>query len=143
LIDTLYCQLLSGKEREMVRVLIADDSTPIRERIIKLLSILSDVEIVGEAIDGIETAVLAHKTQPDVVILDLHMPKLSGLEILPRLKELDPEPVVLVLTNYSSGPMKAMCTRNGADFFFDKSTEFEKAIAVIEGMCTQQAQGVH
>jgi DNA-binding NarL/FixJ family response regulator len=131
---TLYCQLLSGKEREMVKVLIADDSTPIRERIIKLLSDLSNVEIAGEAIDGIETAVLAHKTRPDVIILDLHMPKLSGLEILSRLKELSPSPTVVVLTNYSAGPMKAMCTRKGADYFFDKSTEFEKALTVIEGM---------
>ena len=118
----------------MVKVIIADDNTPIRERIIKLLSGLSDVEIAGEALDGVETAVMVRRTHPDVVILDLQMPKLSGLEILPRLKEMDPPPVVVVLTNYSSGPMKAMCTRKGADYFFDKSTEFEKAIAVIEGM---------
>jgi DNA-binding NarL/FixJ family response regulator len=118
----------------MVKVVIADDNTPIRERIIKLLSGLSEVEIVGEAIDGVETAVMVRKAHPDIVILDLQMPKLSGLEILPRLKELEPPPIVVVLTNYSSGPMKAMCTRKGADFFFDKSTEFEKAIAVIEGM---------
>ena len=127
----------------MVKVLIADDSTPIRERIIKLLLSISNIEISGEAIDGIETAVLARKTQPDVVILDLQMPKLSGLEILPRLKEMDPSPVIVVLTNYATSPMKAMCTRKGADFFFDKSTEFEKAIAVIEGMCTARAQEVH
>ena len=123
----------------MLKVLIADDSAPIRERIIKLLSDLSNVEIAGEAIDGIETAVLVRKTKPDLVILDLQMPKLSGLEILPRLKEIDPPPVVVVLTNYSSGPMKAMCVRKGADFFFDKSTEFEKAIAVIEKMSIDRA----
>ena len=123
----------------MLKVLIADDSAPIRERIIKLLSDLSNVEIAGEAIDGIETAVLVRKTKPDLVILDLQMPKLSGLEILPRLKEIDPSPVVVVLTNYSSGPMKAMCVRKGADFFFDKSTEFEKAIAVIEKMSIDRA----
>jgi DNA-binding NarL/FixJ family response regulator len=118
----------------MVKVLIADDSTPIRERIVKLLTTLPDVEIVGEAIDGIETAVLVRKTKPEVVILDLQMPKLSGLEILPRLKEIEPPPVVVVLTNFSTSPLKAMCTRKGADFFFDKSTEFEKAIAVVEKM---------
>lgn len=123
----------------MLKVLIADDSTPIRERIIKLLSDLSNVEIAGEAIDGIETAVLVRKTKPDLVILDLQMPKLSGLEILPRLKEMDPPPVIVVLTNYSTGPMKAMCVRKGADFFFDKSTEFEKAIAVIETMSADSA----
>ena len=123
----------------MVKVVIADDNTPIRERIIKLLSDIPNVEIVGEAIDGVETAVIVRKTHPDVVILDLQMPKLSGLEILPRLKEMDPSPVIVVLTNYSTSPMKAMCTRKGADHFFDKSTEFEKAIAVIETMSTDPA----
>lgn len=123
----------------MLKVLIADDSDPIRERIIKLLSTLADVEIVGEAIDGIETAVQVRKTKPDIVILDLQMPKLSGLEILPRIKEMDPPPAIVVLTNYSTSPMKAMCTRKGADFFFDKSTEFEKAIAVIERMSQSRA----
>ena len=122
-----------------MKVVIADDNTPIRERIIKLLSDLPNVEIVGEAIDGVETAVIVRKTHPDVVILDLQMPKLSGLEILPRLKEMDPSPVIVVLTNYSTSPMKAMCTRKGADHFFDKSTEFEKAIAVIETMSTDPA----
>jgi DNA-binding NarL/FixJ family response regulator len=124
----------------MVKVIIADDSTPIRERIVKLLSDIPNVEIVGETIDGIETAVQVRKLKPNIVILDLQMPKLSGLEILPRLKEIEPSPVIVVLTNYSTSPMKAMCTRKGADFFFDKSTEFEKAIDVIEGMSTAQAQ---
>jgi DNA-binding NarL/FixJ family response regulator len=123
----------------MLKVIIADDSNPIRERIIKLLSDLPNVEIVGEAIDGVETAVMVRKTHPDIVILDLQMPKLSGLEILPRLKEMDPPPVIVVLTNYSTSPMKAMCVRKGADYFFDKSTEFEKAIAVIEKMSTDRA----
>jgi DNA-binding NarL/FixJ family response regulator len=117
-----------------MKVIIADDSTQIRERIIKFLSSVPNVEIVGEAIDGVETAVLVRKTKPDIVILDLQMPKLSGLEILPRIKEIIPSPVVIVLTNFSTGPLKAMCMREGADFFFDKSNEFEKAIEIIEKM---------
>jgi DNA-binding NarL/FixJ family response regulator len=123
----------------MVKVIIADDSTPIRERIIKFLSSVPNVEIAGEAIDGVETAVLVRKTKPDVVILDLQMPKLSGLEILSRIKEVVPPPVVVVLTNFSTGPLKAMCVKKGADFFFDKSTEFEKAITVIEKMSDAQS----
>jgi hypothetical protein len=46
---------------------------------------------------------------------------------------------VVVLTNFSTGPLKAMCIRKGADFFFDKSTEFEKAVAVVEGMADAHA----
>ncbi len=89
-------------------------------------------ETAGEATDGVEAAVTVRKTKPDVVVLVLQMPKLSGLEILPRIKEVILPPLVAVLTNFSTGPLKVMCIRKGADFFFDKSTEFEKAIAVIE-----------
>ena len=116
----------------MLKVVIADDSTEIRDRISSMVSSIPGVEIAGEAIDGVEAAVILRRTKPDVVILDLHMPKISGLEILPAVKEIDPPPIIVVLTNYSTSPLKAMCLKRGADYFFDKSTEFEKAIAVIE-----------
>jgi DNA-binding NarL/FixJ family response regulator len=123
----------------MLKIVIADDSTPVRQRIVKLLASIGNVEVVGEAIDGIEAAVMIRKKVPDVVLLDLNMPKLSGLEILPRIKEAVAPPVVVVLTNHSTSPLRSMCIRNGADFFFDKTTEFESAIAVIEKMCKAQA----
>ena len=116
----------------MLKVVIADDSTEIRDRISSMVSSIPGVEIAGEAIDGVEAAVILRRTKPDLVILDLHMPKISGLEILPAVKEIDPPPIIVVLTNYSTSPLKAMCLKRGADYFFDKSTEFEKAIAVIE-----------
>ena len=82
----------------MVKVIIADDSNPIRERIIKLLSDLPNVEIVGEAIDGVETAVIVRKTHPDVVILDLQMPKLSGLSTIPELRQINPNIKIIGMT---------------------------------------------
>jgi len=60
--------------------------------------------------------------------------RVGGLDILPRIKETTPPPIVVVLTNFSTSPLRAMCARKGADFFFDKSTEFEKAIAVVESV---------
>ncbi len=118
----------------MVRVIIADDSTPIRERIIKMLSSIPNVEVAGEAIDGAEAIVKIREKKPDLVILDLQMPKISGLELLPELKAMDPSPLILVLTNYSSEYFRRACARLGADYFFDKSTEFDKAIEVIGKM---------
>ena len=123
----------------MVRVAIADDSEAIRERIKAMVSLIPGVEVVGEAIDGVETAIMVHKIKPDVLILDLQMPKLSGLEILSRVKETVPTPIVVVLTNFSTSPLKAMCLQKGADYFFDKSTEFEKAIALIEKIAVAPA----
>ena len=118
----------------VMRIFIADDSAAIRERLVKLLSSIRGVEVVGVAIDGVETMLSVRKTKPDLVILDLQMPTLSGLEILPEIKEMSPSPIVMVLTNFSSHPHRGMCAKLGADYFFDKSTEFEKAIKVIENM---------
>jgi chemotaxis response regulator CheB len=99
-------------------------------------------ETAGEATDGVEAAVLVRKTKPDAVVLVLQMPKLSGLEILPRIKEVILPPLVAALTNFSTGPLKVMCIRKGADFFFDKSTEFEKAISVIESESDARAHAL-
>lgn len=118
----------------MIRVFIADDSAAIRERIIKVLSSLQNVEVVGEAVDTVEAEILIRELKPDLVILDLLMPKRGGLEILRKIKEINPVPIVLVLTNFSTAPSRAVCAKLGADYFFDKSTEFEKAIRVIENM---------
>lgn len=119
----------------MVRVFIADDSTPIRERIIKMLTSVPDVKVVGEAIDGAEAIVKIREKKPDLVILDLQMPKISGLEFLPVLKAMDPSPRILVLTNFSSKYIRKACASMGADYLFDKSTEFDEAIEMIKKWC--------
>jgi DNA-binding NarL/FixJ family response regulator len=72
------------------------------------------------------------EAKPDLVILDLQMPKANGLEILPLIKGLSSPPLVMVLTNYATTRHREACAKLGADYFFDKSREFEKAIEVIE-----------
>jgi DNA-binding NarL/FixJ family response regulator len=123
-----------------MKIIVADDSITIRQRIVKLLATIPNLEVIAEASDGIEASILIRKLKPDLVVLDLNMPKLSGLQLLPSLKEMVAPPIVVVLTNYSTAPLKAMCIRSGADFFFDKSTEFENAIRSIEKLCAAPAQ---
>ena len=118
----------------MMRILIADDSAVVRARLISLLADLRGIEVVGQAEDAIEARNLAEKLRPDVAILDLRMPKGSGADVLSDLKKLNPTPKVIMLTNYPHPENRKKCMDGGADYFFDKSNEFQKVVSVLMGM---------
>lgn len=114
-----------------IRVLIVDDSKVIRDRLVYILSIIEEVEFVGEAADT-STALLLHETtNPDFVILDLGLPGEGGFSVLREIKSKTPATMVAVLTSYSHVAYRERCLEFGADYFFDKSTEFEKIKAVL------------
>jgi DNA-binding NarL/FixJ family response regulator len=117
-----------------MKLFVADDSATIRERIVKILLEVPNAVVVGEASDGLETMRGIPVSMPDLVILDLQMPNGGGIEILPQIKKLSPPPLVMVLTNYATSRHREACEKLGADYFFDKSREFEKAIDVIENL---------
>jgi DNA-binding NarL/FixJ family response regulator len=83
-----------------IRVLIADDHALVREGIAAFLRLCDDIEVVGEASDGIEVIERAHKVKPDIVLMDISMPKLGGLEATVELKKADPNIKIIVLTQY-------------------------------------------
>ena len=117
-----------------MRILIADDSAVVRARLISLLADLRGIEVVGQAEDAIQARNLAEKLRPDVAILDLRMPKGSGADVLSDLKKLNPTPKVIMLTNYPHPENRKKCMDEGADYFFDKSNEFQKVVSVLMGM---------
>jgi DNA-binding NarL/FixJ family response regulator len=123
-----------GFGRRKMRILIADDSVIVRERLINLLTELQGVEIVAQAEDAMEARGLAEKLKPDLAILDLRMPKGSGADVLFDLKRLVPSPLVIMLTNYPHAENRKKCMEGGADFFLDKSTEFQKVVSVVKEM---------
>ncbi len=83
-----------------IRVLIADDHSLVREGIAAFLRMCDDIEVVGEASDGIEAIERVHKLKPDIVLMDIAMPKLGGLEATVELKKRDPAIKIIVLTQY-------------------------------------------
>jgi DNA-binding NarL/FixJ family response regulator len=83
-----------------IRVLIADDHSLVREGIAAFLRLSDDIEVVGEASDGIEAIERARKARPDIVLMDIGMPKLGGLEATVELKKTDPDIRIIVLTQY-------------------------------------------
>ena len=115
-----------------MKVVIADDSEVVRERIIAMLSELPGIEIVGQAQDVPKAINSIQKLQPDAVILDIRMPGGSGIEVLERIKKNNSAPIVIMLTNYPYPQYRKKCMEAGADYFFDKSTQFDKIIEVFK-----------
>ena len=83
----------------MIRVLLAEDHAVVRAGLAQLLDRAGDIEVVGAAADGAEAVVLADDHAPDVILMDLSMPVMDGIEATKRILEADPEARVVVLTS--------------------------------------------
>jgi len=97
-----------------------------------MLSEIEGLEIIGVAQDGIEARDRILELKPDVLTLDIRMPLRSGIDVLRDIKKSAPTTKIIILTNYPYPQYRKKCMEEGADFFFDKSTEFEKVTEVIE-----------
>jgi DNA-binding NarL/FixJ family response regulator len=109
--------------KQRVRVLIADDQQPTRQGLVALLALLPRVEVVGEAQDGQEAVHLVAERQPDVVVMDLQMPVMDGLEATQYIKSRWPEVKIIALTLYAGYRTRALAA--GADTFLLKGSPTE------------------
>lgn len=114
-----------------MKVFIADDSEVVCERLTTILSDVPGVEIIGQAGCTAEAIDSIHQLHPDAVILDIRMPGGSGIEVLKGIKKDNSSLLVIMLTNYPYPQYRKTCMTLGADFFFDKSTQFEEVVAVL------------
>lgn len=115
-----------------MRILVAEDSPLLRNQIIHMFSDLKGIEVVGEALDGLEACRAISQLKPDVVILDILMRGGYGIEVLKKIKREDSFTVVIVLTDCTSPPYRKRSTEAGAEFFLDKSMEFGKMRQIIK-----------
>ena len=83
---------------------------------------------------------MARTLKPDFVVLDIKMPDLNGMDILSDIKQIIPTPVVIILTNYPYPSYRIRCLELGADYFFDKSSEFSNVIKTIQESLNQSDQ---
>jgi DNA-binding NarL/FixJ family response regulator len=97
-----------------------------------MLEELAGIEIVGQAENVAEAISAIWKLQPDVVILDILMPGGSGIDVLENIKQDGAGPLVIILTNYPYPVYRQKCLQAGADFFLDKSTEFDQIPELLE-----------
>jgi len=117
-----------------MKLFIADDSEMMRERIREMVLTVEGVELVGEAGDVRTSIKGILDLKPDVVILDIRMPGGSGLDVLRGVKGHVDAPLIIVFTNYPFPEYKEMAMKLGADYFFDKSKEFDEVQRVLERM---------
>ena len=117
-----------------MRVLIVDDSEVLVQRLTARLAEVAGIETVSHAGNVADAAREIRGAKPDVVILDIHLPGGSGLEVLEGLKKDLCQPIVIVLTNHSDRQYRRKCLQNGARFFFDKSHEFHKVAEVLRSL---------
>lgn len=106
-----------------VRVVVADDHPVVRQGLITLLGSLPGVEVVGEAADGIEAVALCERHQPDVVVMDLNMPGLDGIEAARRVVAANPHIGVLVLTMFDDDASLFAALRTGARGYILKGAD--------------------
>jgi DNA-binding NarL/FixJ family response regulator len=117
-------------------VFIVDDSPVVRDRLAALIAELPNVEVVGQADIAFEAIYSIRRLRPAVVVLDISMPGGSGMYVLETVKKDRPVPVVIMLTNFAHEQYRQKCLQLGADYFFDKSTEFERVTEVLRQIST-------
>ena len=112
--------------KNQLKILIADDSPVIISRLKSILAELDMVTVIGEAGNGNEVMSFLKIAVPDVVLLDVKMPGANGIDVLADIKKNYEQVKIIMLTNQSNAIIRSLCLNMGANFFFDKSTEFEK-----------------
>ena len=100
-----------------IRIIIADANPDFCKLLTDLTSAEEDMEVVGTASDGIEALAMLAEFMPDILLLDLVLPKLDGLEVLRRLPETGAGSHVIVLSGFVNGKVVADCSARGADYF--------------------------
>ncbi|WP_328326767.1 MULTISPECIES: response regulator transcription factor [unclassified Streptomyces] len=114
-----------------IRVLVADDQAVVRDGVVLLLSSADDMEVVGEAGDGHEAVRLATESRPDVALVDLRMPGLTGAEVTARVVSADIGVRVLILTTYADDDAVMPALRAGASGYLTKDATGEAVLAAV------------
>ena len=117
---------------KQLRIVIADDSAIIRSLIREELSRVNGLLAVGEATDGMQAFWLYNRMSPDVLILDMAMPKASGFEVLQTIRKTDQLTTIIIFTADPGLALRDACLKAGASFYFDKSE-----LNYLIGVCQQ------
>jgi NarL family two-component system response regulator LiaR len=122
-----------------IRVLVVEDQSIVREGMVAILSLQADIEVVGEAADGIEAVQAARKTKPDVILLDMVMPRQDGLTTIPKLKEITPNAKILVLSSFAESSRVYQAVKTGALGYMLKDTPRVQLVQAIRDVARGQA----
>lgn len=117
-----------------IKVMIADDHALVREGISAFLRMSSDIEVVGEAADGLEAIEVAREINPDVILMDIAMPRLGGLEATIELKKICPNTKILIVTQYDDKEYVNRLLKAGVSGYILKRSAGTDLIAAIKAV---------
>lgn len=116
----------------LIRVLVADDQTLVREGLVSMLRLTVGVEVVGSAGDGAEAIRIAHEVRPDIVLMDLRMPRTDGVEATRRIVDSLPRTRVIVLTTYADDASVFSALQAGARGYMTKDASVDEIAKAIQ-----------
>lgn len=125
-------EIVMEPRKARLRVLIVENSAVLRASLQDVFSTLPGMEVVGEARDGVEALEAIRDLHPDVVTLDIQMPRMGGMEVLRRIPKDSCQ--VIMLTAQSDELYLEKCRELNAHHFFDKITEFERFVELVTVM---------
>jgi DNA-binding NarL/FixJ family response regulator len=124
--------------KSKMKIVIADDSIMFRERIVGLLKGIDNVEIAGEADNGLEILQIIKEKKPDLAILDIRMPEMNGIEVLRKIREDGTKIRICILTSYPYRQYRDRSAMEGADYFFDKNLDIKLITDLITTLANKQ-----
>ncbi|MDY7083693.1 MAG: response regulator transcription factor [Actinomycetota bacterium] len=131
--------VIEDDEKTRVRVLIVDDDALVRAGLSMILSAASDIVVVGEAADGAEVPAAVSKHEPDVVLMDIRMPRVDGLAATESLRARSGAPEVLVLTTFDADEFVLRALRAGASGFLLKDTPPAEILRAVRRVAAGEA----
>ncbi|MFN2160209.1 MAG: response regulator [Anaerolineales bacterium] len=128
----------TGSER-LINVLIADDHTLFREGVLAILSSIPGMQVAGEAADGLEAVSKAVTLKPDVILMDIQMPELNGIEATRRIQQSGLDARVIILTMYEDDDSVFAAMRAGARGYILKGADQDELLRAIRGVSSGEA----
>ena len=119
---------------QKIKTLIVDDNSRFRKYLKEFLVSESKIEVIGEASDGLEAIRKARELKPDLVFLDIRMPRINGIEATHQLKEKMPEIKVIILTVFDMDEYREAAKANGADGYVIKKSLIKELLPIINSL---------
>jgi DNA-binding NarL/FixJ family response regulator len=120
--------------KNKIKVLIVEDSSLIVQRLYPVMAEIEFIESIAHAKNGEEAITLLQLIDPRLVILDIKMPGISGIDVLKHIKDEKRECKIIMLTNHSDEEYRKTCLELGADNFLNKTTDIDKMVEVINSI---------
>ena len=117
--------------KESIRVLVVEDHNVVRQGLVALLNLVEGIQVVGEAADGVEAIAQFRKHRPDVTLIDLRLPKMSGVEVIQRMRVETPQARFVVLTTYDGDEDIYRALKSGAKAYLLKGMTTDELITTI------------